>query len=59
MTGGSSSAKNRWLVAYTLLRNPSIQELTASRLWEESERGSVGNELVSSVFMNNEPDINI
>ena len=25
---------NRWMVAYTLLRNPSIQGLTASRLQE-------------------------
>ena len=27
-------ARNRWLVAYTLLKNPSLQELTASRLNE-------------------------
>ena len=58
-TGGSSVAKNRWLVAYTLLRNPSIQELTGSRLQEESNRGSADDEAVSSIFRNNEPDINV
>lgn len=29
---GISQARNRWLVAYTLLRNPSLQELTASKI---------------------------
>ena len=29
-------ARNRWLVAYTLLRNPSLQELTASRIEEKN-----------------------
>lgn len=28
-------ARNRWLVAYTLLRNPNLQELTASRIGEK------------------------
>jgi len=28
-------ARNRWLVAYTLLRNPSLQELTAKRIQEK------------------------
>jgi len=28
-------ACNRWLVAYTLLRNPSLQELTAKRIREK------------------------
>ena len=42
--------RNRWLVAYTLVRNPSLQELTASNLssgsnadkkeGEEEEAGS-------------------
>ena len=32
----SRQARNRWLVAYTLLRNPSLQELTASRIMEKS-----------------------
>jgi len=31
----SYQARNRWLVAYTLLRNPSLQELTASRIEEK------------------------
>ena len=30
----SRKALNRWMVAYTLLRNPSLQQLTASRLAE-------------------------
>ncbi len=34
----SVRAHNRWLVAYTLLRNPSLQGLTGSRLAEERER---------------------
>ena len=29
--------RNRWLVAYTLIRNPSLQELTASNLSATSE----------------------
>ena len=28
-------ARNHWLVAYTLLRNPNLQELTASRIGEK------------------------
>ena len=32
---GNKQARNRWLVAYTLLRNPSLQELTASRIEEK------------------------
>ena len=28
----SRRVRNRWLVAYTLLRNPQLQELTASRI---------------------------
>ena len=32
---GNKQAHNRWLVAYTLLRNPSLQELTASRIEEK------------------------
>ena len=32
---GNKQARNRWLVAYTLLRNPSLQELTASRIAEK------------------------
>lgn len=32
----SRQARNRWLVAYTLLRNPSLQKLTASRIEEKS-----------------------
>jgi len=32
----SYQARNRWLVAYTLLRNPSLQELTASRIEERT-----------------------
>jgi len=31
----NKQARNRWLVAYTLLRNPSLQELTASRIEEK------------------------
>ena len=31
----NKQAHNRWLVAYTLLRNPSLQELTASRIEEK------------------------
>lgn len=29
---GNKQVRNRWLVAYTLLRNPSLQELTARRI---------------------------
>jgi len=32
----NKQARNRWLVAYTLLRNPSLQELTASRIEERT-----------------------
>ena len=32
---GNKQARNRWLVAYTLLRNPSLQELTAIRIEEK------------------------
>ena len=32
---GNKRAHNRWLVAYTLLRNPNLQELTASRIKEK------------------------
>ena len=32
-----TQARNRWLVAYTLIRNPSIQGLTASRLQAATE----------------------
>ena len=32
---GDKRARNRWLVAYTLLRNPNLQELTASRIGEK------------------------
>ena len=32
----SRRARNRWLVTYTLLRNPSLQELTASRIEERA-----------------------
>ena len=42
----SSLARNRWLVAYTLIRNPSLQELMASRLSEEGE-----NQLETSVLV--------
>ena len=31
----NKQARNRWLVAYSLLRNPSLQELTASRIEEK------------------------
>ena len=34
----SRQAANRWLVAYTLLRNESIRTLTASRLRENPKR---------------------
>ena len=34
----SRQVANRWLVAYTLLRNESIRELTASRLGEKRAR---------------------
>jgi len=34
----SRQVANRWLVAYTLLRNESIRELTASRLSEKRAR---------------------
>ena len=33
--GGNKQVRNRWLVAYTLLRNPSLQELTARRIKEK------------------------
>ena len=33
---------NRWLVAYTLLRNPSLQELRASRIKEKREMKDSG-----------------
>ena len=32
----SHRARNRWFVAYTLLRNPGLQELTASRMEEKA-----------------------
>ena len=32
----SRRARNRWLVAYTLLRNPGLQELRASRVEERA-----------------------
>ena len=32
---GNKQVRNRWLVAYTLLRNPSLQELTARRIKEK------------------------
>jgi len=34
----NKQARNRWLVAYTLLRNPSLQELTASRIEEKKSQ---------------------
>ena len=43
LKGSSSLARNRWLVAYTLLKNPSLQPLTASRLSNlESKPVTVG-----------------
>ena len=42
-------ARNRWLVAYTLLRNPSLQELTAKRIREKR-----GKEEMVHVGMNHE-----
>lgn len=32
------SYRNRWLVAYTLLRNPSLQKLTASNIAKERQQ---------------------
>lgn len=32
---GNKQPRNRWLVAYTLLRNPNLQELTANRIGEK------------------------
>ena len=51
---GWSLARRRWLVAYTLMRNPSLQELTASRLQcrTMSQSGIHGDEkLVNHVHM--------
>ena len=33
--------RNRWLVAYTLLRNPSLRPLTAARLREQESTTEV------------------
>lgn len=63
MTRESIRARNRWLVAYTLIRNPSIQDLTASRLkiecgsLGENDEGSVDNQLVSSVLVDDDFDV--
>ena len=37
MSRGSSLARKRWLLAYTLLRNPSLRQLTAYNLSTENE----------------------
>ena len=44
----SSRARTRWLVAYTLLRNPVLQELRVSQLGEEA-CGDVDNPFESSL----------
>ena len=54
---GSSLARNRWLVAYSLIRNPCLLELTGSRLKEVGESNCTENQLESSVFIDN--DVNI
>ena len=57
MTVRPPLVRNRWLVAYTLIRNPSLQELRASRLRGEGELNFMENQLESSVFIDN--NINI
>ena len=37
----SKRAFNRWMVAYTLLKNPSLQQLTASKLKESASVSDV------------------
>ena len=39
--------RNRWLVAYTLLRNPSIQELTARNIAKGSKVAPASEEVVT------------
>ena len=43
VTIGSSLARNRWLVAYTLIRNPTLQKLTANWL-KKGEESHVDNQ---------------
>ena len=45
----SRQAANRWLVAYTLLRNKALQELTAARLAEKREIGESGGSQEDSI----------
>ena len=42
---GSRRARNRWLVAYTLVRNPSLTKYTASSLSAESAKKEVSDPL--------------
>ena len=41
--------RNRWLVAYTLVRNPSLRPLTAARLREQRREVLAGEEEASNV----------
>ena len=38
--------RNRWLVAYTLIRNPSIQSLTAANLLRCKDKKNENEELI-------------
>ena len=54
----NKQARNRWLVAYSLLRNPSLQELTASRIEEKKPQEVVAaGELESPVSFSSATDI--
>ena len=49
--------RNRWLVAYTLIRNPSIQCLTGSKLQLVSEEDSKSENLSDTVCGKNLPEV--
>ena len=42
---GNQCARNRWLVAYTLVRNPSLTKYTASSLSAEAAKKEVSDPL--------------
>ena len=46
-------ARNRWLVAYTLLRNPSLQGLAANRLKENKDETFFMKELLPDLEKDN------
>ena len=53
----SKKAYNRWMVAYTLLRNPSLQELTASNLKDVKTADSKPADLKETIAFKDNADI--